>query len=154
MRGYQHRPGVGANSSMSTPTIWTGEPRVVYNDVLDKVNSLKASRGEAARLAAFVARKGRKHDNGRRDDDASGSAAVGKRLVSFMFDLPPGPYHKTRLRLPEIWVVDAEGRETRKNYHGPDLGPLDVGSVIVLRDRANGGAPVAAYVVGEEEYQV
>ncbi|CAM9894638.1 unnamed protein product, partial [Ectocarpus sp. 12 AP-2014] len=76
----------------------------------------------------------------------------GKRFVSLMFD-PPGRYNETRHRLPEAFVIDANGKERRMPYYGLDIGPLDVGSVIVLRG-APRGEHLAAYLVGEEEHQV
>lgn len=132
---------------MSASTAWTGDPRVVYQDVAEKVDSLKASRKKDGGSGTDDI------NNTRHNDASSSGGGDDKRLVSFMFDLPAGPYHQTRHRLPEIWVIDGNGGESRKHYHGRDLGPLDVGSVVVLRERA-GGTPIAAYFVGEEEHQV
>lgn len=128
---------------MSSRDAWNGEPRVIYHDVLDRIESLKASR------AADDA------NNANDNNDGGNSSSINnnnKRFVSFMFDLP-GPYSETRHRLPELSVIDAKGKERRRWYHGRDLGPLDVGSVIVLSYKKV-ATPIAAYFVGEEENQV
>lgn len=131
---------------MSTRDAWDGEPRVIYHDILDRIESLKNSRAD---------------DESTNNGSGSGKFRSGnnnKRFVSVMLDRP-GPYSETRNHRPELSVIDAEGKENRKWYHSSRaLGPLDVGSVIVLRDGdlrdKKFGTPVAAYFVGEEENQV
>lgn len=145
-------PRVKRLGGMSTRGAWAGEPRVIYHDVSDRIESLKSSRSNAESTNS----DGSDGVGGNSGDGSGGNDSSSKRFVGFMFDLP-GPYSETRHRLPQISVIDAEGKEKRKWYHGRDLGPLDVGSVIVLRSRNGGtpiGTPIAAYFVGEEENQV
>lgn len=163
---------------MSAREGWEGESRVIYQDV-----GARVSRVQARRAAAYFAgrkRESEKHvagNNGGDKDIGSGSGSggdgdgdggggsgtggggggnalgtSGKRFVSLMFD-PPGSYNDGRHRLPEAFVIDATGKERRMPYYGLDIGPLDVGSVIVLRG-APRGEHLAAYLVGDEEHQV
>ncbi|CAN0530583.1 unnamed protein product [Ectocarpus sp. 8 AP-2014] len=148
---------------MSAREGWEGESRVIYQDVGARVSRLQARR--AAAYYAGRKRESEKHvarnSGGDKDigsgggsggDGDGGDRSGGKRFVSLMFD-PPGRYNGARHRLPEAFVIDATGKERRVPYYGLDIGPLDVGSVIVLRG-APRGEHLAAYLVGEEEHQV
>ncbi|CAM9938936.1 unnamed protein product, partial [Ectocarpus fasciculatus] len=156
---------------MSARKDWEGEPRVIYHDVRARVTLLQARRAAAHHAGRKRESEKGLASNGDGDKDAAsggggggggggsgggsggGNAkSSGTRFVSLMFD-PPGRYNEARHRPPEVFVIDAIGRERRRPYYGLDIGPLDVGSVIVLRD-APRGEHLAAYLVGEEEHQV
>lgn len=133
----------------TTPAEWTGEPRVIYHDVSGRLHRLRAQRAAQQR-----AKRQRELDkNTDSDSDSSGGSSRQQRFVTFMFDLPASFDKKADGRLPEISIIDATGEETRKYYPGRELGPLEAGSVVVLRE-AGRGTGIAAYFVGEEERQV
>lgn len=158
-------------SMSSTPTGWSGEPRVIYHDVSDSIQQLRSTR-IAARLAK---RQGESLDkfSSNSGGDSGGGGGIGssksnqyggsggasssgssqQRFVTFLYDLPASYDKNAGDRLPEISIVNANGEERRKHFSDRELGPLDAGSVIVLRE-AGRGTGIAAYFVGEEEHQV
>lgn len=149
---------------------WNGEPRVIYHDVLARVQHLKLSRSktpytrDATRTAPPAAtsafsggsasskrrRSGRgRHRRGRGDDDDDDDDDDGIRFVDVMFD--PRRYDRPHPALPDVTAIDARGQERSVSQFGNEIEPLEVGSVLVFRDKAT---VLAAYVVGEEVHQV
>lgn len=190
---------------------WFGEPRVIYDDVVSRIEHLKryrqlkseaaaaANRAEPSPASAEVrswtspavvkalaaskagrkildaspppsessnsGQEGRENDRGGRQDPRStdadgggggggisgGDGSGGKRFVHAMFD--PTVYDAPSFSMPRVTAIDNRGEERRVSYRDGQLEALDVGSVVVFAGKF-GGSGMAAYYVGEEEYQV
>lgn len=140
---------------------------MIYNNVLNRVEHLKRSRniepysrfkrrgsGDAGgtegstsaddSAAPFSERKNESSRQKweRQEDD--------RRFVEVVLDREEYPV--SRSPLPIIMVVDSWGRERRMPFRRQELEPLEVGSVVVIKE-ARSGAGLAAYLVGEEETQ-
>lgn len=126
---------------------WDGEPRVIYHDVLDRVQALKRAREVSpftrdTRIGAAIS-----------EDTSFGSRRRSEeRSVKFVFDLTthdsPAPK-----RPPRITAIDSHGEERQVVYRGNRIEPLRVGSVLVFREAVSGQG-LAAYMIGEEKHQV
>lgn len=151
--------------------VWNGEPRVIYHDVENRLESLKRARrlahagGVGAGPGSAASAMGKENEEiasrmrdrfGPLDDEIVYDT---KRFVDVIFD-PPGDmydYFQGESQVPrvEVVVVDRRGQERRAVYSDNEMERVEVGSVIVVRD-PNGGSevPIAAYLVGDEKYQV
>lgn len=156
------------------PVAWIGQPRVIYHQVRERVESLKRARRDSHVAPAEAARgdDGAAHasDGGERRGARFGEARdprrsfswrsnrrnERKRLVNVVFDAPGKGSREMGTEVPrvEVTVVDPQGAERRAVTFGGAVEPVDVGSVLVVRSMDGSGSPLAAYLVGDEKYQV
>lgn len=151
--------------------VWNGEPRVIYHDVENRLESLKRARRLAHAGAVGPGPGSAASAMGKEDEEIASSMRDrfgplddeivhdAKRFVDVIFD-PPGEmygYFQGESQVPrvEVMVVDRRGQERRAVYNGGEMERVEVGSVIVVRDpKAGSEVPIAAYLVGDENYQV
>lgn len=140
---------------------------MIYSNVLNRVEHLKRSRSIEP-FSRFKRRGGGDAGGTEGSTSADDSAAPSserknessrqkwerqeddRRFVEVVLDREEYPV--SRGPLPIITVVDAWGRERRMSFRRQELEPLEVGSVVVMKE-ARSGAGLAAYLVGEEETQ-